>query len=145
MADQIFLNVGSQRFLVLLVGEQQLAQWVYSPQAQLILALPGENLTIVQGAIQPRQVLSGRPSYINAILIQSRGRTVGQECGCCAGRAGLRPFLQCRTAGPEHFDGACGNCKWRDHAARCTFVQWGPDEWEEAGYNGGWVEDEEVE
>ena len=21
---------------------------------------------------------------------------------------------------PGHFGGSCGNCKWRDHAARCT-------------------------
>ncbi|OJD12499.1 hypothetical protein ACJ73_09342 [Blastomyces percursus] len=33
--------------------------------------------------------------------------------------AGLRPFPECRRL-PEHFRGACGNCKWRDHAIRCS-------------------------
>ena len=32
---------------------------------------------------------------------------------------GLRPFPECRRA-IGHFGGCCGNCKWRDHAARCS-------------------------
>ncbi|KAF2228495.1 hypothetical protein EV356DRAFT_457712, partial [Viridothelium virens] len=33
---------------------------------------------------------------------------------------GLRPFPECRQM-PSHFGGACANCKWRDHGARCRF------------------------
>ncbi|KAI1159087.1 hypothetical protein F5B18DRAFT_638134 [Nemania serpens] len=30
-----------------------------------------------------------------------------------------RPFPTCVRL-PGHFGGCCGNCKWRDHAARCS-------------------------
>ncbi|OJD20099.1 hypothetical protein ACJ73_08570, partial [Blastomyces percursus] len=33
--------------------------------------------------------------------------------------AGLRPFPKCRLL-PGRFRGACGNCKWRDHAIRSS-------------------------
>ncbi|PGH15888.1 hypothetical protein AJ79_02055 [Helicocarpus griseus UAMH5409] len=66
-----------------------------------------------------RQVLSHRPSYINAILIQSRGRPEVQACIACRSGPGLHPFPECRRL-PGHFGGACGNCKWRDHASRCS-------------------------
>lgn len=32
----------------------------------------------------------------------------------------MRPFPECRLV-QGHFGDACGNCKWRDHAARCRF------------------------
>jgi len=33
----------------------------------------------------------------------------------------MSPFTECRrTLG--HFGGACGNCKWRDHASRCSLA-----------------------
>ncbi|EDN10720.1 predicted protein [Histoplasma mississippiense (nom. inval.)] len=66
------------------------------------------------------QVRSHRPSYINAILIQSRGRTEPHAClACRSAHPGLQPFPECRRL-PGHFGGACGNCKWRDHAIRCS-------------------------
>jgi Protein of unknown function (DUF3716) len=41
-------------------------------------------------------------------------------CGACAAdRPGLRPFPEYRHI-QGHFGGCCGNCKWRDHAARYT-------------------------
>jgi Protein of unknown function (DUF3716) len=68
----------------------------------------------------PAQMGSHRASYINAILIQSRGVARNPPCGACAAdRPGLRPFPECRRI-QGHFGGCCGNCKWRDHAARCT-------------------------
>ncbi|KAM3084400.1 hypothetical protein ACMFMG_001495 [Clarireedia jacksonii] len=61
-----------------------------------------------------------RPSYINAVLIQSRGTLVPGGCNECR-RRGFTPFPTCvRLAG--HWNGACGNCKWRDHSARCRVV-----------------------
>lgn len=59
-----------------------------------------------------------RPGYLNAVLIQSRGRT-GMVCDQCAQNPDRGPFTDCRRAA-GHFDGACGNCKWRDHGARCS-------------------------
>jgi hypothetical protein len=34
-------------------------------------------------------------------------------------RPGLRPFPECRRL-PGHFGECCGNCKWRDHAFKCS-------------------------
>ena len=85
--------------------------------------------------VKESQVLTGRPSYINAILIQSRGeiqtlvryrydslRTKANiyiECNNCASTTGPRPFVECVVLG-GFFKGSCGNCKWRDHGAKCS-------------------------
>ncbi|OJD25631.1 hypothetical protein ACJ73_03003 [Blastomyces percursus] len=37
----------------------------------------------------------------------------------CRGGPSFRPFPECRRV-PGHFGGACSNCKWWDHAARCS-------------------------
>jgi hypothetical protein len=105
---------------VLVVGGQQLAFLVTTPRGRAVLALPGVDVPFVRGAIQLYQLRSVRPSYIHGILIQSRGQPVAAPCAACqASRPGLRPFPECRRL-PGHFGGCCGNCKWRDHAARCT-------------------------
>lgn len=43
-------------------------------------------------------------------------------CEACFTNPGRGPFTDCRRA-QGYFDGACGNCKWRDHAARCSVRQ----------------------
>lgn len=110
--DQVALN----QIPVLLVGAQQLAPYCHNASQRALLAMPGVNVPFVRGAITPAQVGSHRPSYINAILIQSRGVLSG-PCDRC--ERSLRPFLECRRV-PGHFGGACGNCKWPDLGARCT-------------------------
>ena len=87
---------------------------------QAILALPGRDVPYVAGRIQPHQVTSLRPSYINAILIQRAGHTHPQgDCLNCQ-RRGLTPFTECRRT-QGHFGGCCGNCKWREHAQQCPW------------------------
>ncbi|KAJ9129308.1 hypothetical protein NKR23_g12563 [Pleurostoma richardsiae] len=57
-----------------------------------------------------------RQSYLNGILIQSRGRT-GLVCDKCARNA--HPFPACvRAAG--HFGGACGCCEYQSGRASCS-------------------------
>ena len=113
-------NASAGQNPVLVVGGQQMAAWVHSPQGRAVLALPGQDVVFVRGAITPNQVASHRPSYINAILIQSRGNVVLNPCTACQGpRPGFRPFPECRRV-PGHFGGCCGNCKWRDHASKCS-------------------------
>lgn len=105
---------------VLLVGQQQMATFVHNTVGRAVLALPGQDVEFVRGSITPNQVGSHRPSYINAILIQSRGAAAQPACGACAAaRPGLRPFPECRRVA-GHFGGACANCKWRDHGSRCS-------------------------
>ncbi|EDN08837.1 predicted protein [Histoplasma mississippiense (nom. inval.)] len=105
---------------ILFVADQQLSPFTHSPQSRAVLALPGQDVPFVRGSMTELQVRSHRPSYINAILIQSRGRTEPHAClACRSAHPGLRPFPECRRL-PGHFGGACGNCKWRDHAIRCS-------------------------
>ena len=84
---------------------------------QAVVALPGINVRFVRGAITPAQVITHRPSYVNAILIQRAGILIPGGCSECR-RRGFTPFPECRFV-PGYFGDACGNCKWRDHAARC--------------------------
>jgi hypothetical protein len=105
---------------VLAVGQQQMATFVHNTVGRAVLALPGQDVEFVRDSITPDQVGSHRPSYINAILIQSRGAAAQPACGACAAaRPGLRPFPECRRVA-GHFGGACANCKWRDHGSRCS-------------------------
>jgi Protein of unknown function (DUF3716) len=67
--------------------------------------------------------LSQRPGYINTILIQSRGvaRVGDDSCFQCRTNRDRGPFPECRSLN-RHFGRYCGNCKWRDYAARCTLT-----------------------
>jgi hypothetical protein len=100
-----------------MVGGQQLAVLCHNSLQQTVLALPGRDVVFVRGRITPQQLVTHRPSYVNALLIQSRGVVRARPCTECS-RRGLSPFPECRQVA-GHFGGACGNCKWRDHAARC--------------------------
>ena len=118
-AAMVMVMITPHRNPVLLVGQQQLTPYVHSRQGMRVLALPEQDVEFIRGCITPVQIGTHRPSYLNAILIQSRGRTMGLSClACRSERPGLRPFPECRRVA-EHFDGACANCKWRDHASRC--------------------------
>jgi hypothetical protein len=84
-----------------------------------------------------------RPSYLNAVLIQSRG-TIGMTCEACALDPNRGPFPECRRT-KGHFEGCCGNCKWRDHAARCSVRMTGEESDDEQLGIGGGGEDQERE
>ena len=104
---------------MLQVGNQELAGFCHARPSLAVLALPGQDVPFVLGAITANQIGSHRQSYVNAILIKSRGRAVQTACDQCLGRRGLRPFPECRRL-PGHFGGCCANCKWPDHAVRCS-------------------------
>ncbi len=125
---------------VLLVSGQQLSPLCHNQLQQTVLALPGRDVSFVRGAITPQQLGTHRQSYVNAVLIQRAGVLIPRGCSECQ-RRGLRPFPKCRRI-VGHFGGACGNCKWRDHGARCV-VRHG-DEADEAGDSDGSSEPEEI-
>ena len=86
---------------------------------QLLHAIDGIDVEFNHGRIRPRQIEQHRPSYIHAILIQSRGRTLAQPCTSCRGELGSRVFPECRHV-PGFFGGACANCKQPDRAIGCS-------------------------
>lgn len=74
-----------------------------------------KDVLINKGRISLVQVSSARPSYINALIIQSRGIEVPE--GCTNSMQGV--FVQTIRL-PGYFGGCCGNCKWKDHGTRCS-------------------------
>ena len=101
------------------IDPQLLWRYCHSPESRNLWALSGNILRFVQRRINVHQFLSHRPSYVNAILINTRGQPARSICSACANpKIGLTPFPVCMTV-RGHFQGACGNCKWRDHGARC--------------------------
>ena len=76
-------------------------------------------LTSYEAVFRVFQISTHRPSYINAILIQSYGTPRAADCVQCQNR-GYRPFPVCHSL-TGFWGDACGNCKWRDHAAQCSF------------------------
>ncbi|KAJ8061334.1 hypothetical protein OCU04_010397 [Sclerotinia nivalis] len=107
--NTVFVVVRTDQNPVLFIGGQQLLPFCYNPLQLALIALPGCSVPFVRNRISSAQVRTMHPSYINMLLIQSRGRIVPNRC-CTYRRRGLMPFLEChRVAG--HFCSCCGNCK----------------------------------
>ncbi|KAH8904036.1 hypothetical protein BR93DRAFT_863337, partial [Coniochaeta sp. PMI_546] len=90
---------------------------------QLIYRLPSrEFIYFVQGWITSRQIASRRPSYVNGLLIHSRGEDSPKSCDQCAEKRcknALGPFLTCRVL-RGNFHNSCSNCKWFDTTSACS-------------------------
>lgn len=69
---------------------------VHSAIQKLVLAQPVLDVAHVAGSIKTQQLLSQRPSYTNAVLIQSRGIVETPGYTACVEGPGLRPFPVCR-------------------------------------------------
>ena len=54
---------------ILMVTNQEMIQWVHSPQDRIVLTLPERIVSIVRDVIRLEQVDLYRTSYINGILI----------------------------------------------------------------------------
>lgn len=93
------------------------------PNQRAVFQLPSrEIIYYVQGAITSRHIASKRPSYINGLLIHSRGQDSESMCEQCAEkreRGVLSPFLTCRRIKGVFHD-CCSNCKWYDGASGCS-------------------------
>ena len=68
----------------LTVDGLQLDSYAHSPQSRVVLAVPGSLVQFVHGATTSRQIGTHRASYINAVLIQSRGATMVPPRTRCA-------------------------------------------------------------
>ena len=88
-----------------------------------ILRLPSrETLLFVQGWITAKHIASQRPSYVNGLLVHSRGHDAPVSCVQCAekrAKNALGPFLTCRVL-PGSYHNSCSNCKWFDNTSTCS-------------------------
>lgn len=81
-----------------------------------------EYIYFVNGWITARHIASQRPSYVNGLLIHSRGTDAPVQCTQCADRRtknALGPFIVCRIL-PGSFHNSCSNCKWFDNTSACS-------------------------
>lgn len=88
-----------------------------------IFRLPSrETILFVQGWITAKHIASQRPSYVNGLLIHSRGQDAAVSCVQCAekrAKDALGPFLSCRVL-PGSYHNSCSNCKWFDNTSACS-------------------------
>ncbi len=88
-----------------------------------ILRMPSrETLLFVQGWITAKHIASQRPSYVNGLLVHSRGHDAPVSCVQCAekrAKNALGPFLTCRVL-PGSYHNSCSNCKWFDNTSTCS-------------------------
>ncbi|KAI2473360.1 hypothetical protein F4781DRAFT_380096 [Annulohypoxylon bovei var. microspora] len=127
------VRAGQNPLILLPIGGQQLAPFCHNSKQHALLELPGFSVIIVRGSAKARQLFTQRPSYVNALLIASRGTAVSLPCEACrkqsvrASDGYSKPFPVCVKV-PGHFGGCCAGCKFRDHAARCTVRDGGVDD-----------------
>ncbi|KAL6154144.1 hypothetical protein ACJBU6_07429 [Exserohilum turcicum] len=85
--------------------------------------LSGYSPVVARTTLHARQILGGRPSYLKAFLVYSRGALNATFCDNCApvldGAKEFTAFAGCVSIHGE-WGGACSNCIWQDHGARCT-------------------------
>ncbi|KAL2160137.1 hypothetical protein VTH06DRAFT_1792 [Thermothelomyces fergusii] len=88
-----------------------------------VFRLPSrETILFVQGWITAKHIASQRPSYVNGLLIHSRGQDAVVSCVQCAekrAKDALGPFLSCRVL-PGSYHNSCSNCKWFDNTSACS-------------------------
>lgn len=133
MASELFVcsttNTGSKKE-ILLASKDKLRAYIFSAQSRALFAQqPGRDIIFTRNTIQPRHIESCRQSYINAILIQSRGTAPRKACDQCLDKSAtgrkkntVKRFADCRVV-KGHFDGCCANCKWSDAGSKCSFVR----------------------
>lgn len=95
---------------------------VHDTQRAIFREPSREVIYFVQGWITARHIASQRPSYVNGLLIHSRGRDATVSCASCADRrakGSLGPFLVCRVLDGQYHN-SCSNCKWFDNTSACS-------------------------
>jgi hypothetical protein len=113
--NTLYLRTPANQSPVLPVQDQLLAQYVHNNEQRNLLGRPGRGVAFTPGRVNAHQIHSKRPSYINALIIQSRGVLCRQPCLCCWTRQGHTTFPECHQI-LDAFGGCCANCKWPDQA-----------------------------
>lgn len=118
---QALFQTNAQGQPILAIANQGLAPFALSAGCTRVLALPGRNIEYTPGRVTAVRLRS-RESYRCTVLVQSRGQPVTPVCQSCNGLGEPdhgKAFPTCIRL-PGHFGGACVNCVWPNHAARCT-------------------------
>ncbi|KAK4153868.1 hypothetical protein C8A00DRAFT_33338 [Chaetomidium leptoderma] len=95
---------------------------VHETQRTLFRLPSREIILFVQGWITAKHIASKRPSYVNGLLIHSRGQDAPESCVQCTekrAKNAIGPFLTCRML-PDKYHNSCSNCKWFDNTSTCS-------------------------
>ncbi|RMJ20748.1 hypothetical protein PHISP_08382 [Aspergillus sp. HF37] len=95
-------------------GNEALGQLCHTNDQRTVWSFPCYEFTIRADSIRIQQIQTARPSYVNAILIASRGMVVA-DCG-----HDTHHIFRDTVRLPGWWGGACAGCKWRDHGRRCS-------------------------
>ncbi|KAG7285351.1 hypothetical protein NEMBOFW57_009974 [Staphylotrichum longicolle] len=95
---------------------------VHDTQRAIFRMPSRETILFVQGWITAKHIASQRPSYVNGLLIHSRGQDAPVSCVQCTekrAKNALGPFMTCRVL-PGSYHNSCSNCKWFDNTSSCS-------------------------
>lgn len=109
-------------------GNEGLREVCHTAEQKEVWRFPSYEFTVREGSIRVAQIQSARPSYVNALLIASRGIPQARTCGRNNGMV----FAD-HVRLPGFWGGACAGCKWRDGAARCSYASPGEPKYSPAG------------
>ncbi|KAL4767126.1 hypothetical protein BDW60DRAFT_220794 [Aspergillus nidulans var. acristatus] len=97
-------------------GDRALFDLCHNDVQREVWRFPSYEFVVRVGALTVKQVRTARPSYVNAILIASRGVKTRKPCSM-----NTRSVFGEHVRIPGYWNGACAGCKWKDGGARCDF------------------------
>ncbi|KAL3435104.1 hypothetical protein BDV09DRAFT_185238 [Aspergillus tetrazonus] len=97
-------------------GDRALFDLCHNNVQREVWRFPSYEFVVRVGALTVKQVRTARPSYVNAILIASRGVKTRESCSM-----NTRSVFGEHVRIPGYWNGACAGCKWKDGGARCDF------------------------
>ncbi|PWY76987.1 hypothetical protein BO70DRAFT_256324, partial [Aspergillus heteromorphus CBS 117.55] len=101
-------------------GNEVLRQLCHTDVQKEVWRFPSYEFIIRNGSLSVAQVRTWRPSYVNAILIASRGVRQPAPCNNITHSVFFKNIRL-----PGFWDGCCAGCKWKDHGARCAYASKG--------------------
>jgi hypothetical protein len=114
---------------IFVVAQGELGKLCTNAIQRSVLERPGKDVLYRRPLVTWEQLETKRQSYVNATLIQSRGKLQAEPCKACKSKmkaqeekdkhSWARPFPYCVRL-PGFFGGACGNCKWQDKGSTCS-------------------------
>lgn len=99
-------------------GNEALRTFCHTAAQKEVWRFPSFEFVVRKGSLTVNQIRTGRASYVNALLIASRG--LRQHIAC---EKNTRAVFGEDVRVPGFWGGSCAGCKWRDGAASCSYAQ----------------------
>lgn len=115
-----YMDDGDEYVVVRLTakGNEALRTFCHTTAQKEVWRFPAFEFAVRKGSLSVAQIRTGRASYVNALLIASRG--LRQHTAC---EKNTRAVFGEDVRVPGFWGGSCAGCKWRDGAASCSYAQ----------------------